>query len=156
MLKDPLFWITVISSLSAFGLFVINKKMLDVYYAKPVIEIVKMSPGPTEKDSSGGSKNRPLISVKIMNPTAFGNHILAELKKSRFSHTIIERGWMYSGTRQWGAFSPLPAFGSIRIDFFLSDEKGKKYINKEMTIIVKDIRGKESRKRFRYQGLPSN
>jgi hypothetical protein len=147
--KNPLFWISLISALSALGLFLINRKMLNVYYSKPKIEIISIVVAPTEKDGSGGFANCTRIEFKVMNSSAFGNHVSAELKKSRYSHPVIKRGVSHSaGSGDGGIFHPLPTYGSVIMSFMPEYEAIKKYLNKKMTICLTDVRGKKVYKNF--------
>jgi len=60
-IKNPLFWISLLSAISALALYLINRKTFGFIYAKPILEIIEISVAKEKPNGIGGLEERPFI-----------------------------------------------------------------------------------------------
>jgi len=155
LFKDPLFWIALLSALSALGLYLINRRRFSLFYKKPKVKIMEISVKP-KKDKFEHEESFCYIEIQIINPSSFGNHISGILKKSRFSSPITTKMYRLGIQHQEGDFCELPEFGKIFTRIYPGYKKIKKYENKKMLLTIKDIRRNKIRKYFILRNTKNN
>ncbi len=151
---DPnniLHWISLVIAISGILTFFIAWKKFRLQYKKPKIDIYKISAKPTIDDQWGGRESDCFISFYVFNPSSFGNHISGKLQKFYFFRPIESKIYRPSGVSQSGDYLKLPPFEKILASMYPKYEEVEKYKHKHLLLTIKDIRGKKTRKWFKFE-----
>ena len=140
MLKDPLFWTTIVATLVSLALYQINRKTFRLLYQKPKIVIQQISLLPRKPDGMGGLIEDTFIKLSVLNPSS-SQGLIINRKLQRFPFgPIIDRG---------DANIPLPVFGRSSMHISLDYAKVYTYNKKLVLLTLIDINGRGIHKLFR-------
>jgi hypothetical protein len=152
IIYNPFFWVAFLSVCISIGLYIINRKTMALLYAKPIIEIFKISISKSKPNGMGGLKpdSGCFIMANIFNPSSSGNYIRGELRKSRFSKPLENKVYRTDKPPS-REYCELPSFGKITIIMHLKYENVMKYKGKKLILTIVDIRKKKIRKKFVFE-----
>lgn len=120
-------------------LYRINTKTFRLFYEKPKFEIINSFATPTT-DSVYNSFDS-LISLTITNPSSFDNEIYSYFFKSFYTGATITTGTL--GLK-------LPKSSHAHHNIELNFEEAKKFRGRLMVLVLTDLKGNKTRKRFRF------
>ncbi len=140
MLKDPLFWTTIVATLVSLALYQINRKTFRLLYQKPKIVIQQISLLPRKPNGMGGLIKDTFIKLSVLNPSS-SQGLIINRKLRRFPFgPIIDRG---------DANIQLPVFGRSSMHISLDYAKVCTYDKHLVLLTLIDINGRRIHKLFR-------
>lgn len=154
---DPnnlLHWFSLAIAITGILTFIIGLKKFKLQYIKPIIEMLGISAKPTIDDKWGGRESDCYIRFRVINASSFGNHISGEIRRCYFMPCIEKKIFQISDNIQTGSNIKLPPFEDIVISMYPKYEKMERYINKQMLLTIRDIKGNKTRKWFIFKNYP--
>ena len=140
MLKDPLFWTTIVATLVSLALYQINRKTFRLLYQKPKIVIQQISLLPRKPDGMGGLIEDTFIKLSVLNPSSSQNLIInRKLRRFPFG-PMLDSG---------DANIQLPVFGRSSMHISLDYDKVCTYDKQLVLVTLIDIKGRRIHKLFR-------
>jgi len=144
-------WIALVTAITGLLAYYLAWKKFRLQYKKPKIDIFEISAKPRINNGCGGLLSDCFIHFYVINPSSFGNHISGTLKRYPFSHPIESKIYRRGFSRQSGDNVKLPSFEKILVSIYPRYEKVEKYKHRYLFLTIKDIRGKKTRKWFKFE-----
>jgi hypothetical protein len=135
-LKDTNFYLfatTFILTFINFLMYLTNRSTFNILYEKPKILNI---------DIQGQDKEHTYIGIDIINPSSFSNHIIKNSLKRFISRAIIY---------EKPVNAPYPSAHRETLNICIQREISEKYKNKYVFFTLTDIKGRKTRKYFRFK-----
>jgi hypothetical protein len=139
-ISNPNTYFALASAIAAIGLYLINRKTFKLLYEKPRIEIERISTTPNQYVGPPKDRMRCKIRMWLINPSSNKNLISITLKRP-LSSTVLKKIDDHE----------LEGLTKSVVNIDPDANKIEHLKNRWLILIVKDIRGKKTRKWFRFK-----
>jgi hypothetical protein len=154
---DPsnlLHWVSLLIAISGLISLYISWRKFRLQYQKPKIDIFRISARPTIRDECGGLESDCFIKFYAFNRSFLDNRISGKLQRFYFFPLLTSKIYTPLQKHPSGDYVNLTQPNNVVVSMYPQYEKVKKYKHKYLLLTIKDIRGKKTRKWFKFEDFP--